>query len=58
MFFLHSHELIDRVKDLFLDSCPSIQLLLWKYLIDKPAHALCPFIPVSHCVSQNLVRII
>ena len=51
----YRHELINCIKDLFLDSGPCIQLILRDHLIYLFVHAFCAAVPVSHRVSQDLV---
>ena len=54
MFFLYSHQLVYGIKDLFLDACTLIQLLLWNDLIYFFIHTLCTMISVTNCIAKNL----
>ena len=58
MGLLYSHELVDRVEDLFLDTGPCIQIILRNNFIYFLVHSLCTAVSVSCCIAQNVVVLI
>ena len=55
MRLFHCHELINGVKDLFLDPGPRVQLILGDHLIYFLVHALCAAVTVSHSIAKDPV---
>ena len=58
MGLFYSHELIDRVEDLFLDACPCIQVILRNNFIHFLIHALCAAVAVSHRIAKNVIVLV
>lgn len=58
MFCLHSHQLIYRVENCFLDTGTCIKILKRNCLIYFLIHAFISVITISYCISKNLVVLI